>query len=104
MANHLPLPWPVSVVLMPRVCVVNKYQVKIATMLSLYNWHLTDSIRGNSRTNRKLDARLPMGVIVNQLKHCTVCRSNLDQHDMRYRIYCCKFESCLSALVPCKLS
>ncbi|KAF1774588.1 Zinc finger, SWIM-type [Phytophthora cactorum] len=31
-----------------------------------------------------------MGVIVSQLKHCTVCRSNLDQHHMRYRIYCCK--------------
>ncbi|KAF1791896.1 Zinc finger, SWIM-type [Phytophthora cactorum] len=43
-----------------------------------------------------------MGVIVSQLKHCTVCRSNLDQHHMLYRIYCCKSEPCLSALVPCK--
>ncbi|KAG2763547.1 hypothetical protein PC129_g13029 [Phytophthora cactorum] len=71
-------------------------------MSSTYNWRLTDILRGESRTNRKLDTLPPMGVIVSQLKHCTVCRSNLDQHHIRYRIYCYKSEPCLSALVPCQ--
>ncbi|KAF1782047.1 hypothetical protein GQ600_19656 [Phytophthora cactorum] len=71
-------------------------------MSSPYNWRLIDSLRGESRTNQKLNALPPMCVIVSQLKHCTVCRSNLDQHHMLYRIYCCKSEPCLSALVSCK--
>ncbi|KAF4133616.1 hypothetical protein GN958_ATG16953 [Phytophthora infestans] len=72
-------------------------------MLSPYNWRFTYSLRGESRTNRKLDALPPMGVIASQLKHCTVCSSNLDQHHMSYRLYCCKSEPCSSALISCKL-
>ncbi|ETP00761.1 hypothetical protein F441_21887 [Phytophthora nicotianae CJ01A1] len=99
MANRFRFPWSVLVALMPRA---GSAQLKITTMLSPYNWRFTDSLRGESRINQKLDALMPMCVISSQLKHCTVCSSNLDQYHMRYRIYCCKSEPCLSALISCK--
>ncbi|KAF4035680.1 hypothetical protein GN244_ATG12349 [Phytophthora infestans] len=38
------------------------------------------------------------------IENRTPCRLwvNLDQHHMRYRIYCCKSEPCSSALISCK--
>ncbi|KAF1783438.1 hypothetical protein GQ600_26782 [Phytophthora cactorum] len=89
MANHLPFSWSVSLAQKPRGCWLSVAGLETATMSSPYNWCLTDSLRGEARTNRKLNALPHLGVIASQLKHCTVCRSNIDEHHMRYRIYCC---------------
>ncbi|KAF4040845.1 hypothetical protein GN244_ATG06887 [Phytophthora infestans] len=42
-----------------------------------------------------------MKVLASQMKRCSVCKANYDEHLMRYRIYGCGSDPCLDSGATC---